>query len=83
MEQKRLLLFVVLSATVIFFWQMFIVPRIAPRPQVVAEQQAENAPVQDEQDPDLPLVAKKPPRWSQRRGPKWSALLFAIVCISM
>lgn len=61
MEQKRLLLFVVLSATVIFFWQMFIVPRIAPRPQVVAEQQAENAPAQDEQDPDLPLVAKKPP----------------------
>ncbi|QDV16396.1 Membrane protein insertase YidC [Gimesia panareensis] len=62
MEQKRLLLFVTLSATVIFVWQMFIFPRIAPPPQPAAQQQAENAPAQDEQEQDLPLVAQKPPK---------------------
>jgi len=60
MEQKRLLLFVTLSATVIFCWQMFIFPVIAPRPPAVVQEQEENAPAQAEQEQDLPLVAKKP-----------------------
>lgn len=60
MEQKRLLLFVTLSATVLFFWQMFVVPVIAP-PQKPAQQQAvQDAAAQDQQDSDAPLVARKP-----------------------
>ncbi|WP_417391681.1 YidC/Oxa1 family insertase periplasmic-domain containing protein [Gimesia sp.] len=56
MEQKRLLLFVTLSASMLFAWQLFINPKIAPPPA------AQNAAVENEvQDADAPLVAKKPP----------------------
>ncbi|QDV50807.1 YidC/Oxa1 family insertase periplasmic-domain containing protein [Gimesia fumaroli] len=56
MEQKRLLLFVTLSATVLFFWQLFVMPVIAP-PKPVPQQVAQEAEAKDD---DAPLVAKKP-----------------------
>ncbi|MFH1303031.1 MAG: YidC/Oxa1 family insertase periplasmic-domain containing protein [Planctomycetota bacterium] len=59
MEQKRLLLFVTLSATVLFAWQLFVMPVIAPPQIPVAPKAAPNA-AQDLQDADQPLVAKKP-----------------------
>ncbi|MCA9018414.1 MAG: hypothetical protein KDA77_24040, partial [Planctomycetaceae bacterium] len=55
MEQKRLLIFVTLSATVLFIWQLFVVPIFAP-PQKPAQQQA----AKDELKHDAPLVAIKP-----------------------
>ncbi|HAH43890.1 MAG TPA: hypothetical protein DCM07_03370 [Planctomycetaceae bacterium] len=57
MEQKRLLLFVTLSASMLFAWQLFINPKIAPPP---AAQNAVENDIQDPQDPDAPLVAIKP-----------------------
>ncbi|QDT42732.1 Membrane protein insertase YidC [Gimesia alba] len=56
MEQKRLLLFVTLSATVLFFWQLFVMPVIAP-PKPAPQQVAQEAEAKDD---DAPLVAKKP-----------------------
>lgn len=57
MEQKRLLLFVTLSASMLFFWQLFINPKIAPPP--AAQNVVEND-AKDPQGADAPLVAIKP-----------------------
>lgn len=60
MEQKRLLLFVTLSATVLFGWQLFVMPIIAP-PQKPAEKKVAQDPApKDQQQDDAPLVARKP-----------------------
>lgn len=57
MEQKRLLLFVTLSATVLFAWQIFV---IGPQRKQVDQKLAQNAALQDQLDDDAPLVARKP-----------------------
>ncbi len=60
MEQKRLLLFVTVSATVLFAWQLFVVPLIAPPLKPVEQKAAQDTDV-DAQNPqmeDAPLVAK-------------------------
>ncbi|WP_417383996.1 membrane protein insertase YidC [Gimesia sp.] len=57
MEQKRLLLFVTLSVTMLFFWQI-LTPK--PAPQKPAAQNAAENDAQDPQNADAPLVAKKP-----------------------
>tara|TARA_R110002111_G_scaffold262504_1_gene338933 strand:- start:107066 stop:109195 length:2130 start_codon:yes stop_codon:yes gene_type:complete len=59
MEQKRLLLFVTLSATVLFAWQLLVMPIIDP-PQIPVEPKAAQKAAQDPQEADQPLVAKKP-----------------------
>lgn len=59
MEQKRLLLFVTLSATVLFAWQLFVVPLIAPPPKP-ADQKVPQDAAQELPEVDVPLVAKKP-----------------------
>lgn len=59
MEQKRLLLFVTLSATVLFAWQLFVVPLIAPPQKPAVKKAPENA-AQAKPEAEAPLVAKKP-----------------------
>ncbi|WP_417378301.1 membrane protein insertase YidC [Gimesia sp.] len=59
MEQKRLLLFVTLSASMLFVWQLFIFPKIAP-PQPAAQNAAVENDLKDAPPGDAPLVAKKP-----------------------
>tara|TARA_R110002095_G_scaffold94477_3_gene82461 strand:- start:1504 stop:3624 length:2121 start_codon:yes stop_codon:yes gene_type:complete len=59
MEQKRLLLFVTLSATVLFAWQLFVMPVIDP-PKVPVDPPAAKNAAQDLQHADQPLVAEKP-----------------------
>ncbi|QDT89123.1 YidC/Oxa1 family insertase periplasmic-domain containing protein [Gimesia algae] len=58
MEQKRLLLFVTLSASMIFVWQLFIFPKLAP-PQPVVQKAVEKD-AKEPQAADAPVVAKKP-----------------------
>lgn len=57
MEQKRLLLFILLSATVLFSWQAFVVPLLPKNP---VKQQAPDVAAEDQPNPDAPLVAEKP-----------------------
>lgn len=60
MEQKRLLLFVTLSATVLFFWQLFVNPHLAPPKKPVPDKAAQQAEADEKPKADAPLVAKKP-----------------------
>ncbi|WP_298859996.1 YidC/Oxa1 family insertase periplasmic-domain containing protein [uncultured Gimesia sp.] len=60
MESKRLLLFVTLSATVLFAWQLFVMPILAPPQKPVDQKVAQDADPQDLRLEDAPLVARKP-----------------------
>ena len=60
MEQKRLLLFITLSATVLFGWQLFVVPFFAPPQKPEVQKVAQDAAPLDQQVEDAPLVARKP-----------------------